>query len=167
MYYYTPKKESFLFPSSVHYNLKLKNLEILKLSLSLDLQLIPGDIIYITGIIIDEMMMLFDIGIKDNRTFPNRLHPKKPFFDKQVQCIVYGGSRNCGAIFSSMGKDIIRRGMCFAFQYIFNNRNSLRSGLNITLPQDRDSIFHRIRIISILDNVKVKVAKINAKNTAA
>lgn len=92
MYCSQVKKESFLFPSASHYHLKLCYLKILELFLSFDLQLIPWNIIYIASIIINEVMVLLYIGIKDNSTFFNRLHPKKPFSDEQIQRIVYRSS---------------------------------------------------------------------------
>jgi hypothetical protein len=140
----------------MHYHLKLVNLEILELFLSFDFQLVPGDVIYLAGIIIYEVMMLLGIGIKNNRTFPDRLHSDKSFLDEKVQCVVYSGTGDCWALPSSRDQDIVCRRMRFVVQYRFHNGNPLRRWLNTTLPQYRDSIFHRIRIRIVLDNFEIK-----------
>lgn len=78
------QKKSLPPPLASHDHLKLEDLEILKLLLSFDLQLIPGNVIYVARIFINEMMVPLNIGIKNHRTFSNRLHPNEPLFDKQV-----------------------------------------------------------------------------------
>jgi hypothetical protein len=148
------KRELSFLPSASHYHLKLENLEIPELALSLDLQLIPRDIVYLAGIIIDKMMVLFDIGIEDNGAFLDRLHSDKSFLDKKVQRVVYRGSRDGRALLPSGRQDIVGSWVCLVLQYAFNNRNPLGGGLNIAMLQDRDSVFHLLRISIELDDVK-------------
>lgn len=72
--------------------MKLCDLKIPEFSLSLNLQLIPWDIMYIASINVNEMMVFLYMRVKDHSTFPDRLHPEKPFFDKQMQRIVDCGT---------------------------------------------------------------------------
>ena len=150
------KKESFPPPASHDY-LKLENLEILELLLSFDLQLIPGNVIYVTGIIINEMMVLLNIGIENYRTFPERLHSNESLIDEKVQRVVHRSTGNRRALPSSGDEDVVRSRVCLGVQDTFNNGNPLRSWLNTALTQDGDSVFHRIRISSELDTVKKEI----------
>lgn len=110
---------------------------------------------YFASLLVDEVMVPVDIRIKDHCAFLDRLHPDQTLFHKQVECVVHSGSRDCRTGLAGGQEYIVGGRMCIAGQHTFNNGDPLWSGLDVTLPQDRDGIVHLISICIDLDNVKV------------
>lgn len=47
---------------------------------------------YHARIIVNEMVVSFEVGIEYNGALLDRLHPEKSFLDKQIQCVVHCSS---------------------------------------------------------------------------
>ena len=145
MYRSWVKKESLLLlPSAPHDHLKLQDFEILELVLAFDLQLVPGNVINLAGVVIDEMMMFTDIGIEDYRTFSQRLHADEFLFDQQVERVVNSGAGDSRAFLASGVQHVIRSRVGMTAEYALDHGNPLRRRLNAALPQYRDGVLHNI-----------------------
>lgn len=124
--------------------------------MTFDLQLIPGDVVDVAGFLIDEVMVFLGRGIKHHRPLAERLHADQSLLNQEVQRVVDGRSRNSRAFFPRQTQDIVGGRVRFTLEHTLDHGHSLRRGLNPALSQNRDGVFHRIRLRRELDIVKMK-----------
>jgi len=127
---------------SADHHLEVSHIDAGEIVRPLNANAVPGNIDDRTGLIIDEMMMGFYVGIKHRYPLGEGKLFEETLLHKEMQRVVdrcsrQGGKRRCDGM-----KDLFGRRMLFRHKHVIRNRNPLSGGLDGVGAEEFDDLFH-------------------------